>query len=106
MIGPFRAGRVNAVSGVVDSRKLSTLARSRRSVENQQRGRTWKPVFDSQSAASIGAIGVAPADATCLCRHWRSGHARFNPVRRRMYKSSDGGILEAHRIENTRQIGA
>ncbi len=62
MIGPFRAGRVNAVSGVAGQPETFYFGSVGGGVwKTNNAGRTWKPVFDSQSAASIGAIGVAPA---------------------------------------------
>src|SRR4051794_10986281 len=63
MLGPFRGGRVNAVSGVPGQPNTfyfgavgGGLWKSRNS------GRTWDPVFDGQPIASIGAIGVAASE--------------------------------------------
>jgi hypothetical protein len=56
-LGPFRAGRVNAVSGVVGQPETFYFGSVGGGVwKTNNAGRTWKPVFDSQSAASIGAI--------------------------------------------------
>src|SRR6185369_8143161 len=54
MIGPFRAGRTNAVCGVVgqpDTFYTGSVG-----------GGVWTPTFDSASSASIGAIAVAPSN--------------------------------------------
>ena len=59
-IGPFRAGRVNAVSGVIGERETFYFGSVGGGVwKTMNAGRTWTPIFDSASAASIGAIGVA-----------------------------------------------
>src|SRR6266851_1410764 len=62
LIGPFRGGRVNAVSGVPGQPSTFYYGSVGGGVwKSTNSGRTWTPVFDSQSVASIGAIGVAPS---------------------------------------------
>src|SRR6185437_5574954 len=62
MIGPFRAGRVNAVSGVVGQPDTYYFGSVGGGVwKSLNSGRTWTPVFDSNNVASIGAIAVAPS---------------------------------------------
>src|SRR5262245_27258476 len=56
MIGPFRAGRVNAVSGVPGQPGTFYFGSVGGGVwKSSNYGRTWNPVFDSQPIASIGA---------------------------------------------------
>ena len=56
MIGPFRAGRVNAVSGVVGQPYTFYFGSVGGGVwKTMNAGRTWNPIFDSASSASIGA---------------------------------------------------
>src|SRR5881628_495789 len=63
MIGPFRAGRVNAVSGVVGQPEVFYFGSVGGGVwKTMNAGRTWTPVFDSASSASIGALAVAPSN--------------------------------------------
>src|SRR6266581_1799500 len=60
MIGPFRGGRVNAVSGVPGQPNTFYFGSVGGGLwKSANSGRTWTPVFDDQPIASIGAIGVA-----------------------------------------------
>src|SRR5215831_15999841 len=62
MIGPFRAGRVNGVTGVPGHPSTFYFGSVGGGVwKSNNSGRTWNPVFDSQPIASIGAIAVAPS---------------------------------------------
>src|SRR3954464_5041746 len=62
MIGPFRGGRVNAVSGVVGQPDTFYFGSVGGGVwKSSNAGRTWTPIFDATNVASIGAIGVAPS---------------------------------------------
>ena len=85
MVGPFRAGRVNAVTGVVGQPNTFYFGSVGGGVwKTTNIGRTWTPIFDSQNVASIGAIAVAPSNPVGrLRRHRRSGHARLDRLRRR-----------------------
>src|SRR5438552_11175981 len=61
-IGPFRGGRVNAVSGVPGQPNTFYFGSVGGGVwKSNNSGRTWTSVFDDQKIASIGAIGVAPS---------------------------------------------
>src|SRR5436190_7432381 len=67
MIGPFRAGRVNAVSGVVGQPETFYFGSVGGGVwKTTNAGRSWAPIFDSASSASIGAIGVAPSNGNIV----------------------------------------
>src|SRR5437879_34937 len=108
MIGPFRAGRVNAVSGVVgqpDTFYFGSVGGGVWKTNNS--GRTWNPIFDSASSASIGAIAVAPSNPNVI--YVGTGEADMRDSIQfgdGMYKSTDGGKTWKHiGLENTRQIG-
>src|SRR5215831_10576134 len=60
MIGPFRGGRVNGVTGVPGQLNTFYFGSVGGGVwKTTNAGRTWQPVFDSQPIASIGAVAVA-----------------------------------------------
>jgi len=57
LIGPFRAGRVTAVAGVPghpDTYYFGTPGGGVWKTTNS--GQVWRPIFDSQPVASIGAL--------------------------------------------------
>src|SRR6185503_8832103 len=67
MIGPFRAGRVNAVSGVAGQPDTFYFGSVGGGIwKSTNSGRTWTPVFDANNVASIGAIGVSPSDSNII----------------------------------------
>src|SRR5689334_20063941 len=60
MLGPFRGGRVDAVSGVPGRPNEFYFGSVNGGLwKSIDAGRVWTPVFDSQTVASIGAIAVA-----------------------------------------------
>ncbi len=108
MLGPFRAGRVNAVSGVAGQPDTFYFGSVGGGVwKSLNSGRTWTPIFDSTNVASIGAIGVAPSNPDVIYvgtgeADMRDSIAFGNGV----YKSSDAGKTWKHLgLENTKQIG-
>ena len=63
MIGPFRGGRVNAVSGVTGQPDTFYFGSVGGGVwKSLNSGRTWTPIFDANNVASIGAIAVSTAN--------------------------------------------
>src|SRR5438477_169038 len=63
LIGPFRGGRVLAVSGVPGEPEHFYFGSVNGGVwETRDAGRTWQPIFDSQPIGSIGAIAIAASD--------------------------------------------
>src|ERR1700720_4950022 len=68
LIGPFRAGRVLAVTGVPGEPQHFYFGSVNGGVwETRDAGRTWQPIFDSQRIGSIGAMHVAPSNYNALC---------------------------------------
>ena len=108
MIGPFRAGRVNAVTGVPGQPNTFYFGSVGGGVwKSNNSGRTWTPIFDDQNIASIGAIAVAPSAPETV--YVGTGEADMRSqisYGNGMYKSTDGGKTWTHiGLENTRQIG-
>jgi photosystem II stability/assembly factor-like uncharacterized protein len=108
LIGPFRGGRVLAVTGIAgDSRHFYFGAVDGGVWATEDAGRTWRPIFDSEPAGSIGALAVAPSDPNTLYvgtgeADMRSDIAHGNG----MYKSLDaGGHWTNIGLADTRQIG-
>lgn len=61
-IGPFRGGRVLAVTGVRGEPEHFYFGAVNGGVwESRDAGRTWAPIFDSAPVGSIGALAVAPS---------------------------------------------
>ena len=108
MIGPFRAGRVNGVTGVPGQPNVFYFGSVGGGVwKSQNSGRTWTPVFDAQPIASIGAIAVAPSNTNVV--YVGTGEADMRSqisYGNGMYKSTDAGATWTHiGLDGTRQIG-
>jgi len=108
LIGPSRAGRTLAVTGVRGQPEVFYFGSVGGGVwKTNDAGRTWNPIFDSQTIASIGAIAIAPSDSNVI--YVGSGEADMRSsisYGDGMYKSTDGGKAWAHiGLEDSRQIG-
>ena len=108
LIGPFRGGRVNGVSGVRGQPDTFYFGSVGGGVwKSTNSGRTWQPIFDSQPIASIGAVSVAPSNPNIV--YVGTGEADMRSqisYGNGMYKSTDAGKTWAHiGLDNTRQIG-
>ncbi|MGA8534058.1 MAG: hypothetical protein WB615_08120 [Candidatus Tumulicola sp.] len=109
LIGPFRAGRALAVTGVPGEPEHFYFGAVDGGVwESLNAGRTWNPIFDAEPIGSIGAIAVAPSNPRSIYvgsgeADMRSDIAYGNGV----YKSTNGGKTWAHLgLDDTRQIGS
>ena len=107
MIGPLRAGRSLAVTGVRGQPDLYYFGSVNGGVwKTNDAGRTWNPIFDGQPVGSIGAIAVAPSNANVI--YVGSGEADMRSsisYGNGMYKSTDAGKTWAHiGLEDSRQI--
>jgi photosystem II stability/assembly factor-like uncharacterized protein len=108
LIGPSRGGRTLAVAGIQGQPEVFYFGSVGGGIwKTNDAGRTWKPIFDAQGIASIGAIAVAPSDANVIYvgsgeADMRSSISYGNGV----YKSMDGGKTWSHiGLEDSRQIG-
>jgi len=108
MLGPFRGGRVNGVTGVPGQPNVFYMGSVGGGVwKTTNAGRTWLPIFDSQPIASIGAVAVAPSRPDVV--YVGTGEADMRSqisYGNGMYKSTDAGKTWTHiGLEPTRQIG-
>ena len=98
MIGPFRAGRTKAATGVPSAAERLLHRRVNGGVwKTTDYGRTWKPIFDDQPTGSIGAIAVAPSDPNII--YVGSGEGLQRPdlsTGDGIYKSTDAGKTWTH----------
>ena len=98
MIGPFRAGRTVAISGVPGQPNVFYMAPNNGGVwKTTDFGRTWNPIFDGQPSGSIGALAVAPSSPSTI--YVGSGEGLRRPdlsVGDGIYKSTDAGRTWRH----------
>src|SRR5512133_3568502 len=107
MVGPFRGGRVNAVSGVPGQPATFYFGSVGGGVwKTTNAGRTWSPIFDSQPAASIGAIAVATSKPDVVYVGTGESDMRSQiSYGNGMYRSDDAGKTWRHiGLDDTRQI--
>jgi len=109
MIGPFRGGRTRALAGVPNQPNVFYIGAVNGGVwKSDDCGRTWTPIFDSQSTQSIGAIAVAPSDPNII--YVASGEGLHRPdlsVGNGIYKSTDAGKTWTHLgLRSSQQIPA
>ncbi|MGH8132263.1 MAG: VPS10 domain-containing protein [Steroidobacteraceae bacterium] len=108
-IGPFRGGRVLAVSGVPGDPATWYFGAAAGGVwKSTNAGNTWQPIFDGQKIASIGAIAVADSDHNILYVGTGEACPRGDiTYGDGVYKSLDAGKTWQHvGLTDTRHIGA
>ena len=106
-IGPLRAGRTRAASGVPSEPNVFYIGAVNGGVwKSDDYGRTWHPIFNHEPTGSIGAIAVAPSDPNVI--YVGSGEGLHRPdlaVGDGMYKSTDAGKTWVHLgLRETQQI--
>ena len=108
-IGPYRGGRVLAVTGVPGEPNTFYFGGVAGGVwKTTDAGATWKPLSDKQPFASIGAIAVADSDHNMIYVGTGEACIRGNiTYGDGVYKSIDGGKTWTHvGLPDSRQIGA
>jgi photosystem II stability/assembly factor-like uncharacterized protein len=106
-IGPFRGGRAVAVTGVPGGGTTFYFGAVDGGVwKTTDAGSVWKPLFDGQTVASIGAIEVAPSDPNIIYAGTGESDIRSDLASGAgVYKSTDGGRTWTNiGLEDTRQI--
>jgi photosystem II stability/assembly factor-like uncharacterized protein len=107
LIGPFQGGRAVAVSGVPGDPMTFYFGAVGGGIwKSIDAGVSWKPIFDSQPVASIGALVVAPSDPNVIYAGTGESDIREDLTSGNgMYKSTDAGVTWIHiGLEDTRQI--
>ncbi len=107
-IGPFRGGRVSAVTGVIGQPGVFYMGLPLGGVwKTTSAGTTWYPIFDDvKEASSVGAVQVAPSDPNVIYVGMGDlitggGINEGNGV----YKSVDAGKSWTHMgLDETKQI--
>ncbi|HEX4630060.1 MAG TPA: hypothetical protein VH188_03780 [Chthoniobacterales bacterium] len=108
-IGPFRGGRVRAITGVPSQPNVFYFAQVNGGVfKTTDYGRTWQPIFDDQPTGSVGAIAVSVSNPDII--YVGSGEGLHRPdlsVGDGVYKSTDAGKTWTHLgLRDGQQIAA
>ncbi len=108
-IGPYRGGRVTAVSGITGNPAVYFMGTAGGGVwKTEDAGLTWRPIFDAEHVASIGAMEVAPSDPKIIYVGTGdvSNVGEADNRGEGMYKSVDGGkTWQRIGLTGTRHIG-
>jgi len=108
-IGPTRAGRARALTGVPSQPNVFYAGFDNGAVwRSTDYGANWVPLFDSQSTGSIGAIAVAPSNPDIIYVGTGAGIIRPDlAIGDGVYKSTDAGRTWQHLgLRDTQMIAA
>ena len=108
LVGPFRGGRVLAVSGVPGDANTFYFGAVAGGVwKTTDGGDSWRPIADTAKIVSVGSLAVAPSDPNVL--YVGTGEACIRgdiSYGDGVYKSTDAGKTWAHiGLTDTRHIG-
>jgi photosystem II stability/assembly factor-like uncharacterized protein len=103
LIGPYRAGRVSAVAGVPGNPAVFYIGLPGGGVwKTTDGGRVWRPIFDAEHVASVGAVALARSNPEIVY----VGTGEQTPGNG-MYKSTDAGATWTHiGLEDTKYISS
>jgi photosystem II stability/assembly factor-like uncharacterized protein len=107
-IGPFRAGWGTCAEGIPDEPDTFYFGAAGGGVwKTGNAGRTWTPIFEHESATSVGALAIAPSDPKVIYVGTGQPEPRYDIVSGDgIFRSDDGGKNWAKRgLSATRHIG-
>ncbi|MGC1201033.1 MAG: hypothetical protein WA879_05740, partial [Candidatus Acidiferrales bacterium] len=101
LLGPLRGGRVSAVAGIAGDPATYYMGTPGGGVwKTTDGGHVWKPIFDEEHVASIGAIAIAPSNPNII--YVGTGEQTLGNG---VYKSTDAGATWTHvGLDNTQYI--
>ena len=107
LVGPFRGGRVEAVTGIPGNPYVFYFGAVAGGVwKTTNGGASWTPIFDKEPNPSIGAIAIAPSDPNVI--YVGTGEPCFRgdiTYGDGMYKSVDAGKTWTHiGLDDSRHI--
>src|SRR5258708_34797957 len=108
-VGPFRGGRVLAVTGVPGEPNVFYFGGASSGIwKSSDAGANWEPIFDKEGTASIGSIAVSPSDHNIIYVGTGEACIRGNiTYGNGVYKSLDGGKSWKNiGLKDTQHIGA
>src|SRR5437016_4859362 len=108
-IGPYRGGRVLAVTGVPGDPYTFYFGGVAGGVwRTTDGGSSWKPLFDKEAVSSVGAIGVADSNHNVIYVGTGEACIRGNiSYGNGVYKSTDGGRTWTNvGLQDTQHIGS
>jgi hypothetical protein len=107
-VGPFRGGWATAVAGHPDRVTTFYFGSADGGVwKTDDAGSTWRPLFEQQGSASIGALSLAPGNPDVIWVGTGQIQQRWDVADGDgVYRSTDGGESWQHvGLEATRHIG-
>jgi photosystem II stability/assembly factor-like uncharacterized protein len=108
MIGPFRAGKVNAVAGIPGNPAVYYFGANGGGVwKTTDGGTVWKPIFDKEPVAAIGALALAPSNPNITYVGTGVNTITLDlAYGNGVYKSTDGGETWEHMgLDDSHHIG-
>ncbi|HEV8199588.1 MAG TPA: hypothetical protein VGS03_06175 [Candidatus Polarisedimenticolia bacterium] len=108
LLGPFRGGWATVAAGIPGDAVTFYFGSADGGVwKTDDAGVTWKPLFNNQGSASIGALAIAPGNPKVIWVGTGQMQQRWDIAEGDgVYRSTDGGATWKHLgLEQTRHIG-